>query len=148
MATTVYETANCGVAHRDLKPSNILISDKSFLQLSDWDPTKGAMWRSAPCVAKLTDFGQSWGNICQTSMAGRTHTINVFQGTIAFMAPEIINPKQRPFSINQEGMKKADIWSLGAVLHCLINPSCQIPYVKEARRDMAKDIKQYITEKV
>ena len=81
-------------------------------------------------------------------MAGRTHTINVFQGTIAFMAPEIINPKQRPFSINEEGKKKADIWSLGAVLHCLINPSCQIPYVKEARRDMAKDIKQYITEKV
>ena len=33
-----------GAAHRDLKPSNILISNKSFLQLSDWDPTKGAMW--------------------------------------------------------------------------------------------------------
>ena len=137
-----------GVAHRDLKPSNVLISNKLFLQLHDSDPEKHIMWQNAPCLAKLMDFGQSWGNICQTSIVGRSHTIYIFKGTIAFMAPEIINPKQRPICMKEEELKKADIWSLGTTIHCLINPSYQIPYLKEARKAGVTDIKQFITEKV
>ena len=53
---------------------------------------------NCPCIAKLTDFGESWGNICETSQVLKMHTENVFKGTLAFMPPEIIDPQQEAIS--------------------------------------------------
>ena len=61
-----------GVAHRDLKPSNILVGNQHFLSISD--EAEGSGLENSPCVAKLTDFGESWGKICQTSQIAHTHT--------------------------------------------------------------------------
>ena len=54
-----------GVAHRDLKPGNILLSN-----------TTGEL------QVKLTDFGESWGNIVNNTNAMKTHTVNVFKGRL------------------------------------------------------------------
>ena len=116
-----------GVAHRDLKPGNILISNAKSCAVKD-DTRKNEVWTSNPCDVKLTDFGESWGRICQSSQTARTHTVNVFKGTLAFMPPEIIDPLKRPSIMNEEQMKKADIWSLGMVLFCLINPGSKVPF--------------------
>ena len=55
-----------GVSHRDLKPSNILVSnpkdDFGVLQV------------------KLSDFGESWGNIVQATQCMKTHTVNIHKG--------------------------------------------------------------------
>ncbi len=137
-----------GVAHCDVKPSDVLLSNASFLSIRDSDPMKQFAWQNAPCVAKLTDFGQSWGNIGQTSQVGRTHTINVFKGTLPFIAPEVLVSKERPYCMSEEDLKRAEIWSLGTIFHCLINPTYQIPYLKEAHEENAEDLKQFITHKV
>ena len=36
--------------------------------------------------------------------------------------------------MNEEQMKKVDIWSLGMVLFYLINPGSKVPFNKEARK--------------
>ena len=55
-----------GVSHRDLKPSNILVSNPKveldFIQV------------------KLSDFGESWGNIVQATQCMKTHTTNIYKG--------------------------------------------------------------------
>ncbi len=99
-----------GVAHCDLKPGNFLGTNAHLVKLLHSDMQE---WRSHPCITKLTDFGESLGILSQSTDAARSHTINVYKGTPAFMAPEIIDPLQRPFSMRENEMKKADIWSLG-----------------------------------
>ena len=88
-----------GVAHHDIKPGNVLVSNQHLLKV----PTEQqqAVWQSDPCIAKLTDFGESWGRLSQTSVAC-THTANIYKGTPAFMAPEIIDPTRRPSEMREE----------------------------------------------
>ena len=57
-----------GVAHRDLKPSNVLISNTQQ-QCQD-------------VLVKLCDFGESWGNIVESTQCFKTHTVNVYKGKI------------------------------------------------------------------
>ena len=123
-----------GIAHRDLKPGNVLVSNQHLLKLSPEE--LGLQWQNSPCIAKLTDFGESWGNLAKSSEAACTHTINVYKGTPAFMAPEIIDPKKRPFLMREDDMKMADIWSLGMLLFCLSNPSCKVPFAMEAKSEL------------
>lgn len=121
-----------GIAHRDLKPGNILVSNQHFLNIND-PIQKGTIWKSKPCVSKLTDFGESWGRIAQSSYTARSSTVNIFKGTAPFMAPEVLDPAKRKSSMLEEDLKRADIWSLGMTLFCLVNPAFKIPYFKEAR---------------
>eukprot|EP00112_Aurelia_sp_Birch-Aquarium-sp1_P020999 Seg5543.1 transcript_id=Seg5543.1/GoldUCD/mRNA.D3Y31 product="Mitogen-activated protein kinase kinase kinase 13-B" protein_id=Seg5543.1/GoldUCD/D3Y31 len=123
-----------GVAHRDLKPGNVLVTNAHLIKLPASEMQ--AEWKRRPCIAKLTDFGESWGILSQSTEAAHTHTINVYRGTPAFMAPEIIDPLQRPYLMREEDMKKADIWSLGMLMFCLINPNCKLPYGIEGKSAM------------
>lgn len=75
-----------GVAHRDLKPGNVLVSNQHFKGgLTREEQVE--LWQRKPCVAKLTDFGESWGKLSQSTDAACTHTVNIYRGTPAFMAP-------------------------------------------------------------
>ena len=59
-----------GVAHRDLKPSNVLISNTEEGCQDD--------------LVKLCDFGESWGNIVESTQCFKTNTVNVYKGKISF----------------------------------------------------------------
>jgi hypothetical protein len=45
------------------------------------------------------------------------------------MAPEIHLPKQS--SVNQDDLKKSDMWSLDIVMHQMVNPNVFGPYHNE-----------------
>ena len=55
-----------GVSHRDLKPRNILVSNPK--------DNFGVL------QVKLSDFGESWGNIVQATQCMKTHTVNIHKG--------------------------------------------------------------------
>ena len=57
-----------GVAQRDLKPSNVLISN--------------AQQQCQDVLVKLCDFGESWGNIVESTQCFKTHTVKVYKGKI------------------------------------------------------------------
>ena len=89
------------VAHRDLKPSNILISNQMYRPgSSNWLHCKE--W----CQVKLADYDESRENIIETSSKMRTHTVNTFKGTTAFMAPEAL---ERKAQLSEAELKQADI---------------------------------------
>ena len=80
-----------GIIHLDIKPANILISSSGKIKLSDFGEAKF--------------IEESTGTI---------------KGTIAYMAPEIVNVKNL-FLANVKQKKKkydysADIWSVGCVV--------------------------------
>jgi len=82
-----------GIAHRDLKPGNFL-----FRTGSSEGETGGRLMR-------LTDFGVS-------AYCGGRHRLTRTVGTERFIAPEVLR--------NQPYDEKADIFSLGCILHMLI----------------------------
>lgn len=80
-----------GIVHRDIKHLNI------FVRTSEDQPAQ-------PTI-KLGDFGMA-------SKLDEAHqTIEKIAGTIAFMAPEVVEGRPSDF--------KADVWSLGVLLHHL-----------------------------
>ena len=120
------------IAHRDLKPMNILISNQHYSALQDRQQIK-RIKAARPVVCKLADFGESRSQLLQTTGLNDPGTNQVFRGTIAFMAPEILLPETmvpgRKLSLDD--LKKVDIWALGLVFYCLINPADLCPYERD-----------------
>ena len=69
-----------GVAHGDLKHGNELVSNQHIFKGIKIVSEKQDIWNRNPCVVKLTDFGKSWGKICQHETAVRSYTHHVFAG--------------------------------------------------------------------
>ena len=97
-----------GILHRDLKPDNILVnilkkeSDKEVSEIIE---------------IKLMDFGLS-------KIIGNSETTNEGYGTIAFIAPEIL--QRYPYNY------KVDIWSLGVIMFYLV--SGELPFVPNLKK--------------
>ena len=73
-----------------------------------------------PVRAKLTDFGESRASYAQTQTLITSKTSRIDRaGTLVFMLPEIHLVAYTESSL--EDMKKADNWSYGMTLYCLMN---------------------------
>ena len=120
------------IVHRDLKPINILISNQHYSNLQDRRQLK-RIQTERPIVCKLADFGESRSQWLQTNGLSDPNASQVFRGTIAFMAPEILlrEPMVQRNKLTMDDLKKVDIWALGMVFYCLINPADSYPYQRD-----------------
>ncbi|EAR84278.2 Serine/Threonine kinase domain protein (macronuclear) [Tetrahymena thermophila SB210] len=80
------------VIHRDLKPQNILFTQNG--------------------TAVITDFSISL-------ILGEQKVLKQDQGTLCFMAPELID-NEKNVEKNNDFYKRADIWSLGVTFFCFV----------------------------
>ncbi|HSP63522.1 MAG TPA: protein kinase, partial [Pyrinomonadaceae bacterium] len=98
-ALTVAHAA--GVIHRDIKPENIMLRKDGYVKVLDFG------------LAKLNDSHSERTNINENSTIAHVHTEPGTQmGTVRYMSPEHL--RERPVDA------RADIWSLGVVLHEMI----------------------------
>ncbi|KAJ7383732.1 hypothetical protein OS493_026263 [Desmophyllum pertusum] len=125
------------IAHRDLKPMNILISNQHYCALEDRQQIR-RLKAARPVVCKLADFGESRSQLLQTNGLNDPGTSQGFRGTIAFMAPEILLPEgmMQGNKLTLDDLKKVDIWALGIVFFCLINPGDACPYDRDGYEHM------------
>lgn len=124
---------NLEIAHRDLKPLNVLISNQHYCDLEDTQEVE-RLKSVRPVISKLADFGESRSQMVQTNRINDPSTNQGWRGTIPFMAPEILLPEglDRERKLSLDDLKKVDIWALGLVFYCLVNPSVSFPYEREA----------------
>ena len=125
-----------GIVHRDLKPSNILVTNQHYLgQLPESE--QSSRFSESPIKCKLADFGESRATYLQTRTLVETRTARVDRGTPAFMAPEAHLEATQP--MNQEDLKRADIWSFAMIVYCLMNPDVNHPYEHSLSPDGKKE---------
>ena len=116
-----------GIAHRDLKPGNVLVSNQHYTDIVDLEE-QAKMIRSNPIVCKLTDFGESRSRLLQTQTMLARHTNCLQRGTFPFMAPEQFKSSS---CASQDQLMKMDIWQLGMIFFCLLNPNLETPFQME-----------------
>ena len=86
-------------------------------------------YNECPIVCRHTDFGLSHSVDIQTKSVLMSKTSSVGCGTLAYIAPEL--QLNQLVSAGQEDLSRADIWSLGLVMHSMINPDLGSPYRAE-----------------
>jgi serine/threonine protein kinase len=94
-----------GVLHRDIKPANIMLGEFGEVFVLDWGVAK--------LVGVATEIVTSIG---EATLHGAETMAGAVVGTPSFMAPE-----QRAGSSELDG--RADVYSLGRVLHTILRPS-------------------------
>ena len=124
-----------GVVHRDLKPANVLVSNHHYRDLVDFRSIEEA-WSTVPVICKLTDFGEARSQLINTRNFKVTATNNVNRGTPAFMAPELLlSEKEQQITMSLTQLKKVDIWALGLLYFCVVNPGLSSAYTYEFQKE-------------
>ena len=124
---------NHNIAHRDLKPSNILVCNQhlNIIPRNDQAALEKA-FGECPIVCRLTDFGLSRSVDIQTKSIMASQATAIGCGTPAYMAPEM--QLNQLVSASQDDLKRADVWSLGLVMHNMVNSDIGSPYRVELEK--------------
>jgi serine/threonine-protein kinase len=106
-----------GIVHRDLKPANLFLT-----RTHD----------GRPCI-KVLDFGISKisGGAASTGYSAGLTSTTTIMGTPCFMSPEQLRS-------TRDVDARADIWSMGAILHALLTGTP--PYDGESNADVSAKI--------
>ncbi len=119
---------NNNIAHRDLKPSNILVCNQHLKGVAHDETAMGRAYEQCSIVCRLTDFGLSRGVDMQTKSVAMSKTTSINCGTPAYMAPEM-RLNQLDFA-SQDDLKRSDMWSLGLVMHAMMNPELRVVHIE------------------
>ncbi len=116
IAEAVHAAHLAGVVHRDLKPANVLLTVGQAFQPDSHDTSTtkratfqgGVRLESLTYIPKVTDFGLAKQQGSDLTASGAV------MGTPSYMPPEQASGK------GHEIGPAADIYSLGAILYCLL----------------------------
>lgn len=103
-----------GISHRDLKPDNILIAQDD------------------PVLVKITDFGL--GKISDKGTFMKT-----FCGTLAYVAPEVIDGRLSKVVDSNKYSSLVDMWSLGCLVYVIL--TAHLPFSGSTQEQLYKQIK-------
>ena len=110
---------SCGVVHLDLKPANIQVEEFGEVLVCDWG------------LARYLEGREPEPEMAEAPEIFDEHTIDgQIKGSPGYMAPEQVNPKLGPRN------EKTDVYSLGAVLYCLL--TYQAPIARGTVRGLIK----------
>jgi serine/threonine protein kinase len=131
VADTIAYTHSYGIVHRDLKPANILLGPYGETLIADWGLAKRI---DVSLIHDLSDLsGNSNSPLNQNPNETTSSTTGV--GTPGYAAPEISS------AIGSPSLRLADIYSLGATLHCILHGSSPIEHSQDSlgnRKNIAK----------
>ena len=123
--TTAY-AHDRGIAHRDLKPANILVGPHGETLIADWGLAKRI---NSPALSSINDDTASPGPSAIDHYPSRWSSNATGVGTPGFRAPEIQSGS------TSANLIAADIYSLGAILECVIHGSVPGRSASEDRRN-------------
>jgi serine/threonine protein kinase/tetratricopeptide (TPR) repeat protein len=122
VADTIAYTHSHGIVHRDLKPANILLGPYGETLIADWGLAKRI---DAPLGNDLSDpSGNSTSPLNHNPNESTSSTTGV--GTPGYAAPEM------SLGIESSAIRLADIYSLGAILHCILHGSSPIEHSQDS----------------
>lgn len=113
VADTIAYTHSYGIVHRDLKPANILLGPYGETLIADWGLAKRIDVSLEHDLSDLSGESRSASN--QNPNETTSSTTGV--GTPGYAAPEMSSAFRSP------SLRLADIYSLGATLHCILHGS-------------------------
>ncbi len=113
VADTTAHAHSQGIAHRDLKPSNVLVGPYGETLIADWGLAKRI--NSSPKSTKNATNRQTASGSNETGSIGSSRLNGV--GTPGFQAPET------QLGSATANLIAADVYSLGAILDCVITGS-------------------------
>ena len=131
VADTIAYTHSCGIVHRDIKPANILLGPYGEALIADWGLARklnDPLENDSPDPAGISN-----SRLNQNSPEFTSFTADA--GTPGYAAPEV------SLGLHGSAIKLADIYSLGATLHCIIygsSPNEHPPDVSARRKHLAK----------
>lgn len=104
-----------GISHRDLKPDNVLVAQDD------------------PVVVKITDFGLAKGS-------GNATFLKTFCGTLAYVAPEVIDGRQMKATDEDKYSSLVDMWSFGCFLYVIL--TAHLPFSGSTQEELYKQIRR------
>ena len=119
------------IVHRDLKPGNVLVGNKHYMNKTVNPNEIPELFREAPVVCKLTDFGEcpeSRSLLLQTTTIIHAATRNVERGTKPHMAREVVVDTRKLDHGSLEDLKAVDIWALAMICFNIINLDVNFPF--------------------
>lgn len=132
VADTIAYTHSHGIVHRDLKPANILLGPYGETLIADWGLAKRI---DAPVGNDLSDLpGNTTSTLNHNPTESRSSTTGV--GTPGYAAPEI------SLGIESSSLRMADIYSLGAILKCMVHGASPIEHSQDSIGNR-KNIKKF-----
>jgi serine/threonine/tyrosine protein kinase RAD53 len=104
-----------GISHRDLKPDNVLIAQDD------------------PVVVKITDFGLA-------KISDNATFMKTFCGTLAYVAPEVIDGRQIKAPDSDKYSSLVDMWSFGCFLYVIL--TSHLPFSGSTQEQLYKQIRR------
>lgn len=104
-----------GISHRDLKPDNVLVAQDD------------------PVIVKITDFGLA-------KVSDNATFMKTFCGTLAYVAPEVIDGRHMKITDENKYSSLVDMWSFGCFLYVIL--TAHLPFSGSTQEQLYQQIRR------